>query len=430
MRTFPNKLSALSVVLPGLHAAIITSQPLVSSPGDTAIIPGWSLQSATRITADISGLSQSGADVSTWYRMGSRGTVMAGLIESGVYDDASLFFSENMKQLTGQPTFYAPWLYREEFTLSPTDGHFFTLKTHGISSKADIYVNGALIASSEQQAGAYGGLSYNLTDHVQTGANYILIRAHPTNYLRDFAMGFLDWNPYPADNGTGVWRNVELSQTGTVSMSPFRVLTDFTQPGLEDKVNVTLRTELVNHAAKTVHVTVHGTIKAPDGSEAASIMHSLEMIPGENKRLWLRVPINDPQVWWPARWGPQPLYTVQANATVHDGGSALSDRSRSQTFGIRSVSSMVSEHNDTVFSVNGQRFQVMGAGYGPDMFMRFDEKRVENIFRYMLDMGLNTVRLEGKQEHPELYELADQLGMMILAGWECCDKWEAWEVRS
>jgi exo-1,4-beta-D-glucosaminidase len=44
-------------------------------------------------------------------------------------------------------------------------------------------------------------------------------------------------------------------------------------------------------------------------------------------------------------------------------------------------------------------------------------------------MGMNTVRLEGKQEHPELYELADRMGVLVLAGWECCDKWEGWEVR-
>ena len=44
-------------------------------------------------------------------------------------------------------------------------------------------------------------------------------------------------------------------------------------------------------------------------------------------------------------------------------------------------------------------------------------------------MGLNTVRLEGKQEHPFLFDLADELGIMILAGWECCDKWEGWSYN-
>jgi len=60
------------------------------------------------------------------------------------------------------------------------------------------------------------------------------------------------------------------------------------------------------------------------------------------------------------------------------------------------------------------------------MFLRFDEDKLAKQFALMLDMGMNTVRLEGKQEQPALYDLADRMGIMILAGWECCDKWEGW----
>ncbi|KAJ5152597.1 Exo-beta-D-glucosaminidase [Penicillium canariense] len=422
-------LRALFVALAGVHAAGNTGEPLISAPGDTAIIPGWRLQSSTRVSDDMSGLSQPGADVSSWHHVGPRGTVMAGLIEDGVYNDMELFYSENMKQLDSETVFRSPWLYRQEFTLSPTDSQHFALQTHGITSKADIYVNGELIATSDEQQGSYGGHKYNLTNYVQDGANCLLIRAYPTNYLRDFAMGFVDWNPYPADNGTGVWRHVEISQTGPVSMSPFRVITDFNKAGQNQQVNVTLKTDLVNQAQKTVQVTLYGTISSPDGSQVGPITHSLELRPGENKTISIRVPVENAKIWWPARWGAQPLYTVQASALVHDKTMKVSDRTRPQQFGIRQVSSYVNEHNDRAFIVNDQPFQVLGAGYGPDLFMRFDETRVEKIFQYMLDMGMNTVRLEGKQEHPELYELADRMGMMVLAGWECCDKWEGWEYN-
>lgn len=428
MRTPLSNFSALSVALACVHAATTDQQPLVSVPGDTAIIPGWSLQSETKLPDDdIVDLSRSGADVSSWYRMRSRGTVMAGLIENGVFDESTLFYSENLDALKGHGLFTGPFIYREEFLVKLGDGHYITLKTHGITSKADLYVNGVRIASSEKQAGSYGGHAYNLTDIIESGTNCILIRAYPTNYLRDFAQGFVDWNPYPADNGTGVWRNVELSLTGAVSMSPLRILTDYHSFGNEI-VNVTLKTKVVNHAPSSVAATVNGTINGPDGREAALFEQAVELKAGENKTLSIRVPIKNPQIWWPARWGAQPLYTVHASAMIQGDGPILSDKTSPQRFGIRHVWSSVNEHNDTAFSINGQSFQVIGAGYAPDMFLRFDEKRVEKIFRYMLDMGLNTVRLEGKQEHPELYDLADRMGLMVLAGWECCDKWEAWEV--
>lgn len=429
MRTFLPPVSAFFAALASVHAATDNQKPLVSFPGDTAIIPEWSLQSATRVSPDITGLSKSGADVSSWYRMGPRGTVMAALLENGVYDQSSLFFSENMMALEGDPIFQAPWLYRAEFAVNPGEGHYFALKTHGVTSEADMYVNGVRIASREEQRGSYGGRVYNLTDVLEPGTNCILIQAYPTDYRRDFALGFADWNPYPADNGTGVWRHVELSQTGAVSMSPLRVLIGLPKPGADGMVDVMLRTKLDNQAQKTLRATVKGTISAPNGTGAIFFTKSVQLNPRENQTVSILVPIRNPQIWWPARWGEQPLYTVHANALVQVGDElVLSDAISPRAFGIRHVSATVNDHNDTVFSVNGWPFQVLGAGYAPDMFLRFDADRVATIFRYMLDMGLNTVRLEGKQEHPELYDLADKMGLMVLAGWECCDKWEGWEV--
>lgn len=63
------------------------------------------------------------------------------------------------------------------------------------------------------------------------------------------------------------------------------------------------------------------------------------------------------------------------------------------------------------------------------MFLRLNETKLEQQFAYMIDMGMNAVRLEGKQEHPALYDIADRLGLMVLAGWECCDKWEGWSYN-
>ena len=42
-------------------------------------------------------------------------------------------------------------------------------------------------------------------------------------------------------------------------------------------------------------------------------------------------------------------------------------------------------------------------------------------------MNLNTIRLEGKLETDEFYNLADEHGVLIMAGWCCCDNWEQWK---
>ncbi len=46
---------------------------------------------------------------------------------------------------------------------------------------------------------------------------------------------------------------------------------------------------------------------------------------------------------------------------------------------------------------------------------------------YVKDMGLNTVRLEGRIDHEEFFDKADRMGILIMPGWTCCDAWERWK---
>ena len=61
------------------------------------------------------------------------------------------------------------------------------------------------------------------------------------------------------------------------------------------------------------------------------------------------------------------------------------------------------------------------------MMMRADPERHEDELRYVLDMGLNTVRLEGKIETDHFLDYADRHGILVMAGWCCCDHWEKWD---
>jgi exo-1,4-beta-D-glucosaminidase len=55
------------------------------------------------------------------------------------------------------------------------------------------------------------------------------------------------------------------------------------------------------------------------------------------------------------------------------------------------------------------------------------KERLEAELRYTREMGLNTIRLEGKLETDQFYELADRFGILVMAGWCCCDQWEQWD---
>jgi exo-1,4-beta-D-glucosaminidase len=335
---------------------------------------------------------------------------MACLLGIGVYQEDELFYSDNLNSVDWG-MFRVPFLYRNEFALEPRDRRHYVLHTHGITSAADIYLNGELVADQTTQSGSYSGQNYDITGLV-TETNVLLVKTYPTDYYQDLALGFIDWNPRPPDNGSGIWRDVEIRQTGPVFIEKIAAI-------VNSQGSVNVRATVRNLEQDTIKVTLIVNIEDPEGSIIEKSRHRFYLEAGQVLEVDDDRIIDQPRLWWPKQWGQQPLYKASVSAKVD---CEVSDH-RDVTFGIRTVDSHVNEHEDITFTVNGEPFQVRGAGYAPDMFLRWDAERFETIIRYMLDMGLNTIRLEGHLEHPELYEIADRLGLMVMAGWQCCNKW-------
>lgn len=346
------------------------------------------------------------------------------LIAAGEYNQTDLFYSDNLNHVDWGK-FLQPWLFRSEFSLDQTQGRHVFLKTNGVTSKADVYLNGKEIADKTTQSGAYGGHTYDVTSVVES-KNALLIRAYPTDYNYDFALGYVDWNPYPPDNGTGVWRNVEIKQTGPVAIGPLYITTNFDLPVGSSPAQIALKTTARNleNTACTFTATARVAFDASGckSDAPASWTQSVSLGPMEAREITLTTTIDNPAFWWPYHWGDQPLYNADLEISV-DGSVSDSEHG---TFGIRKVTRTLNQYNDTLLTLNGYHFQPRGGGYSPNMFLRWDSEHFKSIVRYMLDMGLNTLRLEGKMEQPELYEIAARMGLMVMPGWECCDKWEAW----
>ena len=345
---------------------------------------------------------------------------MATLIDSGVYNETSLFFSNNLQEVD-IAQFRVPWFYRTDFEYKEEKGAFTQLITNGISSRADIWLNRQYLGNT---IGAYAGSELDITSKLRAGTNVLLVKVYPTDYNRDFALGFVDWNPYPPDNGTGIWRDVQIKKSGQISLGKPRVRTT-----LDGDVDFSVSVKNLGNGR--VEGRVQCAVTDPDGKQLGRPRAPFDTDGQGLDLVALHLKVDKPKIWYPSQWGDQPLYSVRCSATnLSDTNvSAVYDQTPKTLFGIRTVTSRINSHNDTVFSVNGQPFQVLGAGYTSDIFLRFDTEKLRTQFQYVLDMGLNTVRLEGKQEHPSLYDLADEMGILLLPGWECCDKWEGWSYN-
>jgi exo-1,4-beta-D-glucosaminidase len=399
-----------------------TDTRVASGAGTVTPIGRWQIQDSAKAQQDGAAISASGFATTDWYPVTGRATVMAGLLENGVFKNDP-FYSDNLRAAqvpdASGNLFVTPWWYRAGFALPKAGGsRHILLRTRGIIASADAWVNGRKVADHADLAGAYPVRDIDVTGSVHDGANALAFKVYPADPRMSLSIGWVDWNPTPPDNNMGPWRGVDIVQTGPVALSAPYVATtlsaDLKQATLAVSVTAT-NLDTVAHDAELA-----GTVAEKP------LRQTVHLAPGETKVVPLAsgaaaVTLENPKVWWPIGMGGHPLYRMAVDATV-DG--ALSDRAGT-TFGVRRVESKLTRQGYRQFIVNDQPLLIRGGGWAPDMFLRDDPKRMEAEFAYVANLGINTIRSEGKLENDRFYDLADSNGILVLPGWECCDKWEA-----
>jgi len=418
----------------GLISAQEASRPRPET--SLALRDGWNLQSSYKVEAKGENVSTLAFQPKDWYAVTVPTTVVAALVKQKVYPDP--FFGTNLRSFPGvtypiganfsnipmQPDspFIVPWWYRKEFVLPASfKGKTIWLNFGGINYRANIWLNGKQLAKSEDAAGAWRTYEFDITDYAVLGKpNVLAVQVFsPTD--TDLAITFVDWNPAPPDKNMGLFRDVDITSSGAVAVRYPTVVSKVDSPA-NDKAHLTVTALLKNAANHLVKGTLKGQIEKTEFSQ------EVELGPGESKDVAFtpeqlpQLNIDHPRLWWPAQMGKPERYSLSLEFNL-DG--KISDHAETK-FGIREVKSEVLSANRRLFSINGKNVLIRGGGWSPDMMLREDPQRLRDEFRYVQDMGLNTVRLEGKLETRELFDLADERGILLIAGWCCCDHWEHW----
>lgn len=385
----------------------VPAKATVAAAGSATAVPGFLIQTSAQV-GDDSAVSKPGFNTAGWYPVGPRSTVYAGLLANGKYADP--FYSTNMKNVPAAD-FKVPWWYRTDLTVTDTTQRTY-LDFSGVLSKADVWVNGTKIADKAQVNGAYTRQDLDITAQVKAGTNSVAFKVYPNDPNKDLSMGWIDWAQTPPDQNMGIVRDVLVRRSGPVALRGGHVVTKLTGTTHAD---LTVKADVRNDSAAAVSATVSGTVAGKAISQAVSLAAK------EKKTVTFPVAgIDNPQVWWPAGMGGQPLYDLDLSASV---GSAASDSAHS-TFGVREVKSTVNSVGGRAYTINGRPLLIKGGGYSPDLFLRWNAQYAADKLAYVKDLGLNTVRLEGHIEPDEFFDLADRMGVLTLPGWECCDKWE------
>src|SRR5258707_8424192 len=174
----------------------------------------WKMQSAVTDGSSGNKISQPDFKATDWYKVNVPTTVIAGLIANKVYD-FDPFYSRNFEKLA-DPRLDKPWWFRKEFKLPEAEnGKNVVLKLHGINYKANVWLNGVLIADSTQIIGPFRIIELDITKQVRyTGTNVLALEIkrpfNPQKRGGDLAIDYADWIHYPPDFNNGIINNMEL----------------------------------------------------------------------------------------------------------------------------------------------------------------------------------------------------------------------------
>ena len=401
-----------------------------------ALRDGWTLQTSSKVEAKGEVISTPQFSPKGWHDVAVPTTVVAALVKDKTLPDP--FPGMNLRSFAGvtypiggnfsniamQPDspYAVSWWYRKAFTVPASyKGKTLWLKFNGINYRANIWLNGKQIANSDDVAGAWRTYEFNVTAAAKPGAENVLAAQVFSPTEHDLAITFVDWNPAPPDKNMGLWREVYLTTSGPVALRYPTVVSKVSSPA-NDSAQLTVTAQVKNGTNEAVKGKLKGQI------ESITFEQDVELAPNESKDVtftpdkFSQLVFTNPRLWWPTQMGTPNLYKLAMQFEVN---GATSDESNTE-FGIREITSEVNSAGGRVFTINGKKILIRGAGYTPDMMLRENSQRMHDEFRYVEDMGLNTVRLEGKLETQEFFDIADKKGILVMAGWCCCDFWERW----
>ena len=293
----------------------------------------------------------------------------------------------------GLPYVGVGW-YRTTFTVPARKQA--TLVFDGAMSEARVYING--------QEACFWPFGYN-SFHCDV-TPYIYKDGKPNTLAVRLENKPQSSRWYP---GAGLYRNVRLLTTEPVCVPVWG--TQLTTPHVSDKyASVRLRTEIANAGNK--HIRIVTEIISPDGKVVAAKDNTRKINHGQPFEQNFLVDT-------PALWSPETPRLYKASSKIYADGRLVDEYTT--RFGIRSIEIVA----DKGFFLNGKHRKFQGVCNHHDLGPLGAAVNVAALRRQLTllkDMGCDAIRTSHNMPAPELVELCDEMGFMMMI--EPFDEWD------
>ncbi|MDX2109545.1 MAG: glycoside hydrolase family 2 protein [Verrucomicrobiota bacterium] len=353
------------------------------------------------------------------------GCVHHDLQEAGLIPDPYLGENELQVQWVGE----RDWIYETTIVVDQAmlQQDRLLLVCEGLDTLARISINGRTLAETDNMFRQY---SFEVKDFIHCGANTIAIhfssaRAYTREkealrhldtpkccphedygrpYIRKEQCNFgWDWGPVLVT--CGIWRAIRLESYAIARIDSWQIQ----QKHEPDAVTLLVAIEAESWKTGPLSASVQVILDGHAVTESRALL-----VAGKGE---LTLPIPNPQLWWPAGRGRQPLYSVEI-ALSDEQGNVLDHASR--RIGLRTLE-LIREKDawgeSFTFSCNGQSFFSKGANWIPtdQIKTRITDERLRDLLQSAVDGNMNMIRVwgGGYYEYDSFYDLCDELGLCI-----------------
>ncbi|MAS70334.1 beta-galactosidase GalB [Zunongwangia profunda] len=297
--------------------------------------------------------------------------------------------------------------YKKSFNLPLEDSaRLYKIQFDGVYQNSEVWINGSYLG---KRPNGYIGFEYDLTPYLHYGSqdNTIVVKADNSDQPNS------RWY-----SGSGIYRNVWLKKLNKIHIPNWG--TFITTPSIsKEKALVNITAKIKNEFLEDKEIEVQITIFQDDQeivkSETSALNITTNSEIGFNKELT----IYKPKLWSiDSPW----LYKAQIDIIQNKN---LIDRFETR-FGIRDFKFDLEKG----FKLNGESLKIRGVCMHHDLGplgAAINTRAIERQLEILKEMGVNGIRTAHNPPAPELLDLCDQMGFIVMD--EAFDIWRTAKTK-
>jgi beta-galactosidase len=332
--------------------------------------------------------------------------VFDGIQGGGIYNDGTrvtegIFESSSPSGSGGGYINAGTGWYRKEFRLpGNVQGKRVFIEFDGVYMDSDVWLNGVHLGNRPY---GYSSFQYELTPYLKFGGekNVLAVRA-------DVQQPCSRWY-----SGAGIYRHVRLTVTDPIHIAQWGTYVA-TPEVTEKEATVRVQTRVRNQSASAQNVTLETIIVDNAGHEVAS-NSSVQSVAADGDRIFEQsLKVTNPALWSledPALY--HVTSKVQVNNSIVDGEDT--------PFGIRTFEFTLEKG----FFLNGKHVAIKGVCDHHDLGSlgtAVNKRAIERQLEILKSMGCNAIRTSHNPPDPELLDLCDRMGFLVMD--EAFDEWK------